>query len=144
LLYFASKRSERLISSCHSNANNKQPANEKSQGEESDDVSTPANVRIFASEDPLVADLANKIEIRYPGHVVGVNRKIRDTRGKIVTEIDIELQNANIQVKSGGGKGLTRQVIQTQAISDNNCFWSKFGCPRSNKCCKTRSVGNDR
>jgi len=81
-------------------------------------VPTPANAGRFASEDPLVADLANKIEARYPGHVVGVNRKIKDARGKIVTEIDIELQNANIQVKSGGGKGLTRQVIQTQVISD--------------------------
>jgi len=77
----------------------------------------PANVRRFVSEDPIVADLSNKIEDRYPGHVIGVNRRIRDTRGRIVTEIDIELQNANIQVKSGGGKGLTRQVISTQAVS---------------------------
>ena len=74
--------------------------------------------RRFESDDPLVADLANKIEARYPGHIVGVNRKIRDTRGRVVTDIDIELQNANIQVKSGGGRGLTRQVIATQAVSE--------------------------
>lgn len=78
----------------------------------------PANVRRFVSDDPLVADLANKIEARYPGHVAGVNRKIRDARGRAVTEIDIELRNANIQVKSGGGKGLTRQVIKTITISE--------------------------
>lgn len=41
--------------------NNKQPAQEKSRGRESDDVPTLANARRFASEDPLVADLANKI-----------------------------------------------------------------------------------
>ena len=77
-----------------------------------------ATNRTFTSDDPLVADLANKIEARYPGRMVGVNRKIRDTRGRVVTEIDIELQNANIQVKSGSGKGLTCQVVKTQAISD--------------------------
>jgi hypothetical protein len=78
----------------------------------------PTNVRRFTSDDPLVADLANKIEVLYPGHVIGVNRKIRDARGRIITDIDIELQNANIQVKSGGGKGLTRQVVKTRAVSN--------------------------
>ncbi|MBI1924937.1 hypothetical protein HYR99_11910 [Candidatus Poribacteria bacterium] len=100
------------------NADNKQLAPSKLPAGGGDDGPTPANPRRFTSDDPLVADLANKIEARYPGHVVGVNQKIRDARGRIVTDIDIELQNANIQVKSGEGKGLTRQVIKTQAISD--------------------------
>jgi hypothetical protein len=83
------------------------------------DVSMPTNARRFTSDEPLVADLANQIEVLYPGHVLGVNRKIRDTGGRIITDIDIELQTANIQVKSGNGKGLTRQVVKTLAVSIN-------------------------
>lgn len=70
--------------------------------------------RTFTSGDPLVADLANEIEAAYPGHVVGVNVPIRDTAGQLVTDADIQLQNAIIQVKSGGGKGLTSQVLRTE------------------------------
>ncbi|MBF0100186.1 MAG: VCBS repeat-containing protein [Desulfobacterales bacterium] len=65
----------------------------------------------FTSTDPLVADLANKIENLYPGHVKGVNVPLKDAAGNVVTDADILLNNAVIQVKSGGGKGLTSQVI---------------------------------
>ncbi|ATQ70955.1 RHS repeat-associated core domain-containing protein (plasmid) [Methylosinus trichosporium OB3b] len=80
-------------------------------------VATAAQIigsRTFTSGDPLVADLANEIEAAYPGHVVGVNVPIRDTAGQLVTDADIQLQNAIIQVKSGGGKGLTSQVLRTE------------------------------
>jgi hypothetical protein len=70
--------------------------------------------RTFTSGDPLVADLANEVEAAYPGHVVGVNVPIRDATGQLVTDADIQLQNSIIQVKSGGGKGLTSQVLRTE------------------------------
>ena len=59
--------------------------------------------RLFTSKDPLVAQVANAIESRYPGHVIGVNQKIGGQ------EIDIVLRNALIEVKQGGA-GLTSQV----------------------------------
>ncbi len=70
--------------------------------------------RTFTSTDPLVGSLANKIEAAYPGHVVGVNVPVRNAAGQLVTDADILLQNAVIQVKSGGGKGLTSQLIRTE------------------------------
>jgi hypothetical protein len=70
--------------------------------------------RTFTSSDPLVANLANEIEAAYPGHVVGVNVPVRNAAGQLVTDADIQLQNAIIQVKSGGGKGLTSQVLRTE------------------------------
>jgi hypothetical protein len=70
--------------------------------------------RIFSSKDPLVADLANAIERAYPGHVVGVNVPLSKVTGELATDADILLHNAVIQVKSGGGKGLTSQMARTQ------------------------------
>jgi Pretoxin HINT domain len=74
----------------------------------------PNSPRTFSSSDPLVADLANKIEAANPGHVVGVNVPIRNAAGELVTDTDILLQNAAIQVKSGGGKGLAAQLVRTE------------------------------
>ncbi|MBI2571595.1 MAG: hypothetical protein HYV63_31685, partial [Candidatus Schekmanbacteria bacterium] len=73
--------------------------------------------RTFTSTDPIVADLANKIESVYPGHVVGVNVPITDATGMLVTDADILLRNAAIQVKSGSGAGLTRQVLVTESAT---------------------------
>ena len=56
----------------------------------------------FFSQEPLVGTLANDIESRYPGHVVAVNKEVTTPDGNVVTEFDIETQNAVIQVKSGG------------------------------------------
>ena len=66
----------------------------------------------WISTDPYVAALANKIESLYPGHVQGVNMPLRDASGHVVTDADILLNNAVIQVKSGGGKGLGSQVLR--------------------------------
>jgi hypothetical protein len=73
--------------------------------------------RTFTSADPLVAELANAIEKAYPGHVVGVNVPLYDAAGNLVTDADILLKNAVIQVKSGAGKGLTSQLARTQAAT---------------------------
>lgn len=75
---------------------------------------TTGTLRRFTSTDPLVANLANDIEALYPGHVVSVNRTIRDARGMRVTDLDIELQNSIIQVKSGAGGRLPGQMIRTE------------------------------
>jgi hypothetical protein len=68
----------------------------------------------FDSTDPYVTDLAKQIEAAYPGHVVGVNVPVYDSAGKLVTDADIMLRNAAIQVKGGNGAGLTRQLEITE------------------------------
>jgi len=52
-------------------------------------IAANTTARTFASTDPLVAKLANKIESMYPGHVVGVNVPLRDAAGKLLTDADI-------------------------------------------------------
>ena len=74
--------------------------------------------RKFLSQDPLVGDLANDIESRYPGHVEAVNRQIISPDENVATDFDIETKNTVIQVKSGGGKGLAEQILRTQAVTD--------------------------
>ncbi|WP_143191737.1 hypothetical protein [Paenibacillus sp. P46E] len=71
------------------------------------------NVRNFTSTDKYVGETANAIEARYPGKVVDVNKKVYRPDGTPLTDYDIELDNAIIQVKQGGGKGATRQAINT-------------------------------
>jgi RHS repeat-associated protein len=70
--------------------------------------------RTFQSADPLVGKIATSIEEMYPGHVVGVNVPLYNSAGKLVTDADILLQNAILQIKSGGGKGLADQLARTQ------------------------------
>ncbi len=72
----------------------------------------------WTSKDPLVGDLANKIDELYPGHVKGVNVPMYDTTGKLVTDADILLDNAVLQIKSGGGKGMAGQLLRTQGATD--------------------------
>ena len=74
--------------------------------------------RIFTSKDPLVGELSTNIESVYSGMVIAVNKIINDpTTGKIITDFDIETDNAVIQVKSGGGKGLTTQMKNTSTAT---------------------------
>ena len=72
--------------------------------------------KTFTSDDPYVADLANKIEARYPGHVIDVNKKVYRNDGSLLTDFDIETRNAVIQVKSKG-KGLTKQMAATETAT---------------------------
>jgi RHS repeat-associated protein len=84
-----------------------------------DEVGELASVtsRVFTSSDPLVGELATKIDAMYPGHVVGVNVPVTTAAGSLVTDADILLQNSIIQVKSGGGKGLTSQLLRTEGAT---------------------------
>jgi len=80
-------------------------------------VVPPGTPRTFTSTDPLVADLANDIEKAYPGHVVGVGVKYFDEAGKMITDIDILLKNAAIQVKDGPATGMTRQALLSEELT---------------------------
>jgi len=39
---------------------------------------------------------------------------VRDAAGNMITDADILLKNAVVQVKSGGGKGMTSQLQRTE------------------------------
>ena len=78
---------------------------------------SPTPPRTFTSTDPLVGDLATKIEAAVPGSVNGVNVSIADVEAGLSSEADISLSNGDIiEVKSGGGKGATTQVANQQQI----------------------------
>ena len=68
--------------------------------------------------------MATQIEQEFPGSVNGVNRIVHRPDGSILTDLDIELENIVIQVKSGGGKGLTRQLTNQCHLDKNICrYW---------------------
>lgn len=64
-----------------------------------------------------MGDISNAIDDAIPGKVSNVNKMIRDSSGRIITDLDIELDHVVIQVKSGGGKGLTRQLERTAYVT---------------------------
>ncbi|EGO63118.1 hypothetical protein, partial [Acetonema longum] len=74
--------------------------------------------RTFTSADKYVGETANAIEAKYPGKVVDVNKKVYRPDGTPLTDYDIELDNAIIQVKGGGGKGSTSQAINTASSTN--------------------------
>ena len=67
--------------------------------------------------DPLVPELVADIERLYPGHVKGVDVGVTQG-GKSVTDLDIVLGNAVLQIKSGGGTGATTQWRTTAGLSE--------------------------
>jgi hypothetical protein len=72
----------------------------------------------WASKDPLVGDLANEIESLYPGHVQAVNEPLFNATGRMVTDADILLKNAVIQVKSGPrAAGILGQLVDSEAAT---------------------------
>lgn len=78
---------------------------------------TSISSKVFSSPDPLVGDLAKEIEKTYSGRVVGVNVIAFDSLGRKVTDFDIETDKIVVQVKSGRGTGLTKQMIKTQTVT---------------------------
>jgi RHS repeat-associated protein len=74
-------------------------------------------------DDPLVPDLIEEINKRYPGHVRGqgvnvVGWDAEKNAARVITDLDIVTRNAVIQVKSGSGKGALGQALRTQAAVD--------------------------
>ena len=76
-----------------------------------------ANSGPFNSDDPLVGDLANEIEAAKPGMVKGLNIDVFRPDGTKATDVDIQVDGAAIQVKSGSGAGLTRQMNTTKQLT---------------------------
>jgi RHS repeat-associated protein len=72
--------------------------------------------RVFSSADPYVADAANAIERAFPGRVQGVNSQIHMTDG-LSREVDVDLGNMVVQVKSGNARGLTGQLQKTTSTT---------------------------
>ena len=68
---------------------------------------------VWIGKDKYVPELANAIEQMFPGRVKGVEKIIKSLDGRIITDLDIELDDIVIQVKSGSAKGLTSQMIRT-------------------------------
>ena len=77
------------------------------------DAGGAAKASSFTSPDPLVGDVANAIESKYPGHVEGTNVRLNGA------EVDIETGNAFIEIKSGGGKKAGSQVTRLQNPINN-------------------------
>ena len=71
--------------------------------------------RVFTSSDPLVGDLATKIDKALPGSVNTINQVVKRADGTTLTDLDIVARGTVIQVKSGGAKGLVRQIQRTAA-----------------------------
>jgi hypothetical protein len=69
---------------------------------------------VFTSADAHVAGAANAIEAALPGRVVGVNGQRLMSNG-LSREVDIDLGNILVQVKSGNARGLTGQIQRTEA-----------------------------
>jgi len=73
----------------------------------------------FTSTDPLVGELATSIDTKFPGKVQDVNVIRRDQiTGRVLTDFDIELDNAIIQVKVGGGKGMVSQLEESAKLTN--------------------------
>jgi len=81
----------------------------KSDGNESIEGTS----KTFTFSEKYVGEIANVIESKFPGIVVDVNKDVYRPYGTKLTDFDIELDNVVIQVKSGGGKGLTSQLLKT-------------------------------
>jgi hypothetical protein len=72
------------------------------------------SARVFTSADAHVAGAANAIEAALPGRVVGVNGQRLMSNG-LSREVDIDLGNILVQVKSGNARGITGQIQRTEA-----------------------------
>ncbi|WP_375430763.1 DUF6531 domain-containing protein [uncultured Friedmanniella sp.] len=71
----------------------------------------------FTSSDPHVADAANAIERALPGRVRSVNSNVA-MKNLHSREVDIDLGDLGVQVKSGNARGLTGQMQKTRATTD--------------------------
>ncbi|MEF2529217.1 MULTISPECIES: hypothetical protein [Streptomyces] len=68
-------------------------------------------------DDPLVPELINDINARYPGHVRAQGLEVYGPDGKALTDFDIVTRNAVVQVKTGSGKGALKQALTTQSLT---------------------------
>ncbi|MFF3518843.1 ALF repeat-containing protein, partial [Streptomyces sp. NPDC002573] len=78
---------------------------------------SPGHV-VGKGDDPLVPELVDDINARYPGLVRAQGVDVVGADGKVLTDFDIVTQNAVVQVKSGSGKGALKQALKTQELTD--------------------------
>lgn len=78
------------------------------------DVVATNTARVWSSADSHVASAANALEAAMPGRVVAVNSQ-RTMANGLTREVDIDLGSLIVQVKGGNARGLTGQVLRTQA-----------------------------
>jgi RHS repeat-associated protein len=71
---------------------------------------------LYSSSDPHVADAANAINSAIPDRVLGVNKDVPMTNG-LQREVDIDLGDLYVQVKSGKARGLIGQIQSTEATT---------------------------
>jgi hypothetical protein len=77
--------------------------------------------RVFTSTDRYVGEIATKLNEIFPGQVVDVNKNLAATVAGGMREVDIVMDDFIIQVKSGRGGGLARQVQGTSnTLVDNS------------------------
>lgn len=84
--------------------------------------------RVFTSADTHVADAANLIERAVPGRVVGVNTQARMSNG-LSREVDIDLGDLIVQVKSGNARGLIGQLLATTSSTCRTAIGYAPGIP---------------
>lgn len=105
---------ERILRAQTNAENDSVKAEEAKNGSDIKNSSTgngPKNM--WTGKDKYVPELANAIEEKFPGKVKAVEKLFYDNNGKLVTDLDIELDDIVIQVKSGSAKGLTNQMETT-------------------------------
>ena len=71
---------------------------------------------LYTSPDPHVADAANAINSAMPGRVLGINKDVLMKNG-LQREVDIDLGDMYVQVKSGKARGLIGQIQSTEATT---------------------------
>jgi hypothetical protein len=74
--------------------------------------------KTWTSADRYVGETATAIDSKYPGKVKAVNKPVYRADGTPLTDYDIELDTAVIQVKQGSGKGATRQAENTASSTE--------------------------
>jgi RHS repeat-associated protein len=79
-------------------------------------IADPLGLAPYTSPDPHVADAANAIDNAMPGRVVGINNQVPMTNG-LQREVDVDLGNMYVQVKSGNARGLIGQIQRTEATT---------------------------
>ncbi|MGW4033873.1 RHS repeat-associated core domain-containing protein [Streptomyces sp. NPDC004838] len=72
---------------------------------------------IGKGDDPLVPELVDDINARFPGHVRAQGVDIVGADGQVLTDFDIVTRNAVVQVKTGSGKGALKQALRTQSLT---------------------------
>ena len=73
--------------------------------------------KVYTSTSPYVGELATNIEKEFPNKIIGFERDIFKPDDTKLTDFDIELDNLIIEVKSGSGNKLTKQMDNILSVA---------------------------